>query len=173
MARSSTVENAEGRRRAWTAPNGAAVVLPVTVTYREQDDLTGEVVGSLVARVELIDGRPQTVSFHFEAPDGALEPRMQRDFRWSSPREIVETWMAEVIARGGDPLTEPVPLDYWAPPGRQELTPDFLDEIAEQYHELGYGYANVLARKYQTTPRTVRSWVERAKKIGIIDRKAT
>ena len=55
-------------------------------------------------------------------------------------------------------------MQFWAPPGRQDLTSGFLEEIAEQYHELGYGYANILARKYATTPRTVRSWVDRAKK---------
>ena len=76
-----------------------------------------------------------------------------------------------VIAAGSDPLTEPVPMQFWAPPGRQDLTSGFLEEIAQQYHELGYGYANILARKYATTPRTVRSWVDRAKKIGIITRK--
>ena len=171
MARNSTVERADGRRRAWTAPNGAAVVLPVEVRYWETDDLTGEITGSLTARVELVDGCPQLVKIAFEAPEGAIEPRLQGDFRWSSPREIVEIWMADVIAAGSDPLTEPVPIQFWAPPGRQDLTPGFLEEIAEQYHELGYGYANILARKYATTPRTVRSWVDRAKKIGIITRK--
>ena len=171
MARNSTVERADGRRRAWTAPNGAAVVLPVEVRYWETDDLTGEITGSLTARVELVDGCPQLVKIAFEAPEGTIEPRLQGDFRWSSPREIVEIWMADVIAAGSDPLTEPVPIQFWAPPGRQDLTSGFLEEIAEQYHELGYGYANILARKYATTPRTVRSWVDRAKKIGIITRK--
>lgn len=170
MAIHSRVEQGEGRRRAWTAPNGQKVVLPLLLTAWETDELTGEVIGTTTARVELVDGRPQTVMVLVEVPDGIFEPLIQKNFRWATPGDLVRNWIPEVLARGEDPLQLEPPTDLWSPAERQELSHRFLEEIAEQHKELGYGYANVLAAKYRTTPRTVRSWVERAKQQGIIER---
>jgi hypothetical protein len=172
MTTHTTIELGQGRRRAWKAPNGQRVVLPVVLTAWEEDDFTGETIATVTAKVDLVDGRPQTVNVMVDAPEGLDTDGIQRHFRWATPADVVRVWMPDVMARGGDPMTEQPPSNWWTASERQELTVAFLEEIAKEYVELGYGYANVLASKYETTPRTVRSWVDKAKRAGIVDTSA-
>lgn len=160
---------AEGRRRAWTAPNGAIIILPILLVGGERDPATNEDVWRAEFVVDLVDGRPQTVSLNLSAPEGLDEEVTHQRFRWSGARELVTFWMPEVIDDGGDPFAIPLPTEFWKRgEARFQLTREFLTEVAEQYESLGRGYAGVLAARYGTTPRTIRSWVEKARAIGVL-----
>jgi hypothetical protein len=165
----SRLEAAPGeRRRAWKAPNGQTVVLPLLVTAWEPHPLTGEYLWKVTARVDLVDRKPQTVEVLVSTPDGLDTALLQRDFRWATPADVVTQWAPTLLAEGRDPFTEEPPRDGWSAFERQELTDEFLRQIGAEYLELGRGYTSALAAKYGTTPRTVRSWVEKARERGLL-----
>ena len=164
----SSVSPAEGRKRSWVAPSGQPVVLPLLVTAWEDHPITGEREWTVTARVELVDKRPRTTDVHIHAEDGLDAERLQREFRWSTPADIVRVWVPDILAAGADPADHEPPADWWAVVGRHELTPEFLHEIAEDYVRMGRGYAGRLATKHRTSERTVRSWVDKARERGIL-----
>jgi hypothetical protein len=139
------------------------VVLPLSVSVWEPHPTTGEAIWTVTARVDLVDRRPQTTEVVVTTPDGLDAAWLQRDFRWQTPADIVREWAPTQLAAGKDPLAVEPPTDLWTVGERQELTDDFLAQIGREYLENGRGYTAVLAAKYGTTPRTVRSWVEKAR----------
>lgn len=165
---SNVAAAAGGRKRSWTAPNGQTVVLPVDVTAWEDDPVTGERTWVVTATVALIDKTPTTVRIVVEAEDGLQVDRLQREFRWQTPADIVRVWMPDVLHAGGDPYVEEPPAEWWALEGKYELTDVFLEEIAEEYLRQGRGYARPMSIKYRTSERTVRSWIDKARERGIL-----
>jgi hypothetical protein len=166
--RSSLQPAPGGRRRTWTAPNGHTLVLPITITLWEPHPVTLEPLWTVTARVDLVDRRPQTTEVVVSTPDGLDAAWLQRDLRWATPADIVREWAPQQLAVGLDPMTLEPPTDMWAAGERQDLTDDFLTQIATEYLELGRGYTSALAVKYGATPRTVRSWVEKARERGLL-----
>ena len=51
---------------------------------------------------------------------------------------------------------------------RRQPSDEFLEEIAQQYLAVGRGYAEVIASERGVARRTVVSWVEKARKRGIL-----
>lgn len=51
---------------------------------------------------------------------------------------------------------------------RRTITDEFLVAIAREYLTRGRGYAASLAQEYSVSPRTVVSWVEKARARGIL-----
>jgi hypothetical protein len=164
----SRVEPAEGRKRSWVAPSGQPVTLPLTVSAWEDHPITGERMWTVTARVELIDKRPQTTDVSVRAEDGLDVERLQREFRWKTPADIVSVWVPDVLAAGGDLGELEPPSNWWTTEGRHELSDEFLAQIAEEYLRLGRGYAKQMAITYRTGERTVRSWVDKARERGIL-----
>ena len=159
---------AGGRRRTWTASNGQTLVLPLAVSVWETDQVTGEARWTVTARVDLVNRRPQTVEVLVSTPDGLDNALLDRTFRWATPVDVVTQWAPRMLADGHDPLTEEPPSDGWVAFERQALTDEFLTQIGREYVDLGRGYTGTLATKYGTTPRTVRSWVEKARERGLL-----
>jgi len=168
MPTHSAVAQAEGRKRTWTAPNGASVVLPVLVSAWEDHEITGERMWTITARVDLIDKVPRPTDLHVNAPDGLEVERLQRDLRWATPTDIVTAWVPEILAGGGDPFRLEPPIDWWMLEGRRELTDEFLAEVSAEYLRLGRGYAKPMAIQYRTTERTIKSWIDKARERGIL-----
>lgn len=81
-----------------------------------------------------------------------------------------------LLERGIDPFDADLPLSGFpeaaalARPPNQPLTDTFLEEIAREYLSIGRGYARAIAAERRVSERTVVSWVEKARKQGILTR---
>lgn len=105
----------------------------------------------------------------FQAPTGLDPTALQRDFRWASPLEVVTGLMPALLDAGIDPFDKDLPLTgFPAVATRQRarqriLSDQFLTTIAREYTLRGRGYAASLAEEYVVSPRTVVSWIEKAR----------
>jgi hypothetical protein len=104
---------------------------------------------------------------------------LQREFRWASPLNAVMGLLPRLIASGSDPFAADLPLTGFPAVAvqpirhRRILTDEFLTTIAREYLARGRGYATSLAQEYFVTPRTVVSWVEKARTREILSPPAT
>lgn len=170
---SSRFVGAEGPRHPWTTGD-VTVDLPVIVDWVQTDPVTGDEAIRVNARVDLVDGEPQIVEISLVACAGLNLAMLQREFRWASPLNAVTGILPRLVAAGTDPFDVELPVTGYpavaAQPllRRRELTDEFLTTIAREYLARGRGYAASLAREYFVTPRTVVSWVEKARARGIL-----
>jgi hypothetical protein len=110
----------------------------------------------------------------FVARAGLDLSMLQRDFRWASPLAAVTGILPRLIADGSDPFAVALPLSGFPAVAIQplrrkgNLSDEFLTTIAREYLARGRGYAASLAHEYFVTPRTVVSWVEKARARGIL-----
>ncbi len=150
------------------------VDLPIVVDWVKVDRVTGVEEVRVEARVDLVDGQPEIVQMSFVAEAGLNLAELQRDFRWASPLNAVTGILPRVIASGADPFSIGLPLRGFPSvaiqPVRRRgiLTDEFLTTIAREYLSRGRGYAASLAQEYFVTPRTVVSWVVKARERGIL-----
>lgn len=170
---SSRFIRTEGPRHPWTI-NGVTIDLPVIVDWVHTNPDTGEEAVRIEARVDLVDGKPQIVNMSLEAPAGLDLTTLQSDFRWTSPLTAVTGILPRLIATGTDPFEFDLPFSGFPAAAiqplrrRRNLTDEFLITIAREYLVRGRGYAASLAQEYFVTPRTVISWVEKARARGIL-----
>jgi hypothetical protein len=170
---SSRFVRADGPRHPWTTGE-VTVDLPVIVDWVHTDPATGDAAVRINARVDLVEGEPQIVQMSLVAPAGLDLAVLQRKFRWATPLNAVMGILPPLIASGSDPFAADLPLTGFpavaVQPIRQRriLTDEFLTTIAREYLARGRGYAASLAREYFVTPRTVVSWVEKARARGIL-----
>lgn len=175
---SSRVRRVRGERHPWTANNGQVVDLPLMVDIAEFDD-AGTAVWKVEATIDRCDDGPRLVDLRVVSARGIDTDSTQRDFRWATPVEIVSVTVPELMAAGIDPFTYHFPLAGYPSAAQVErsapthLTDDFLTEIAYRYVHLGRGYAKTIARQRNVSPRTVVSWVEKARERGILSAPAT
>lgn len=169
----SRIARADGPRHRWQTAE-VTVDLPVIVNWVSVDQSTGEEDVRVEARVDLVDGAPAIVSMSLVSGAGLDLVALQRDFRWASPLAVVTGILPELIAAGADPFAVDLPVTGFpavaAKPVRRRgiLTDEFLGTIAREYLVRGRGYATSLAREYYVTPRTVVSWVEKARARGLL-----
>ena len=134
------------------------------------------VVFAITAVVDLHGGQPRLTGLAIDSDHGLDHVRLQREFRWATPLDIVRRAVPALLARGIDPFEYDFPADGYptaADLGRPRgwaLTDDFLEEIAYRYLELGRGYAQAIAFERGVAPRTAISWVEKARARGILSR---
>jgi hypothetical protein len=146
----------------------------VIVDHMFRDPETGELGWRFEATVDLIDETPALVAFQLTAPRGADITRLQREFRWASPLDIVMRMVPQLLARGIDPLNYELPVEDFPKSAdlpetsTARLDDDFLETIAREYLACGRGYAKRMAEHYSVSPRTVVSWVEKARRRGIL-----
>jgi len=170
---SSRFVRADGPRHPWTTGE-VTVDLPVIVDWVETDPTTGDEAVRINARVDLVEGEPQIVQMSLVAPAGLDVAALQREFRWASPLNAVMGIMPRLIASGSDPFATDLPLTGFPAVAvqpirhRRTLTDEFLTTITREYLARGRGYAASLAQEYFVTPRTVVSWVEKARVRGIL-----
>ena len=170
---SSRITRAQGTRHPWTTDE-ATVDLPVIVDWVQADPSTGEEEVRIEARVDLVGNTPEIVEMTLAAPAGLDVAALQCDFRWASPLDVVTGILPELIAAGSDPFAVDLPLTGFpavaAQPVRRRgtLSDEFLTTIAREYLARGRGYAASLAEEYVVAPRTVVSWVEKARARGLL-----
>lgn len=171
---SSRITPAPGPRHPWQVRD-VVIDLPVVVDWVCVDTAGCEDT-RIEARIDLVAGAPQVVDMRFAAPAGLDLSALQRNFRWASPLEVVTGLMPRLIENGIDPYAADLPLTGFpavaAQPERRRgaLSDEFLVAIAREYIVRGRGYATSLAAEYFVTPRTVISWVEKARDRGLLTR---
>lgn len=168
----SHLRRASGPRNPWTAEPGVVVDLPVTLDFVIAEQATGVPVSVTRATVDLRGGQPVLVRLTVDTPGGIDIPWTQREFRWAGPVEVVTRMVPALIRAGRDPFAAEYPISdlpaVTRPAAARKLSAEFLEDIAREYLTLGPGYARKLAGQYQVSPRTVVSWVEKARRRGIL-----
>ena len=74
------------------------------------DPDTGELGWLIEATIDLVDGEPALVRMNAHVPGGLDPYRMQREFRWASPLELVRDGVPVLLERGIDPFDFDLPL---------------------------------------------------------------
>jgi hypothetical protein len=170
----SRIRPGAGRKRIWRIDDTRRFPLPVIVDHLFVDPETGEVGWRIEATIDLVDGSPALVRMNAHAPAGLDANRLQREFRWASPLEIVRVGIPSLLARGLDPFAIDLPLSGFPEaadlrqPSNEPLSDAFLEEIAREYLAVGRGYAKAISRERGVSERTVVSWVEKARRRGIL-----
>ncbi|MFM9034274.1 MAG: hypothetical protein ACKOQ4_08300 [Mycobacterium sp.] len=150
------------------------VELPVIVDWIDVDPATGEAAVRIEALVDVVGEKPEIVKMSFDAHRGLDLAALQRDFRWASPLTAVTGILPRLIEAGVDPFDFDLPVTGFPGVAIQPLrrggtlSDEFLTTIAREYLARGRGYASALADEYFVTPRTVVSWVEKARARGIL-----
>lgn len=172
----SRITPARGRRKRWQINERHSIVLPVLVDYQYVDPQTRELGYRFEAIVDLIDGSPALTSMNVVAVGGLDIVRLQREFRWASPLDVITRSVPVMLDRGLDPFSVDLPTEGFPEsadlrvPANAPLTDGFLEDIAREYLVHGRGYAKAIAAERQVSPRTVVSWVEKARRRGILTR---
>ncbi len=170
---SSRVTPAEGTRHPWTTGD-ITIDLPVIVDWVMVEPSTGDEAVRIEARVDLVDGRPEIVEMSLAAEAGLDLATLQADFRWATPLAVVTGLLPQLIAAGADPFAVDIPITGFpavaSQPVRRRgiLSDEFLTTIAREYLARRRGYAQSMAKDYFVTPRTVVSWVEKARARGLL-----
>jgi hypothetical protein len=151
-----------------------AIDLPIVVDWVWVEPSTGEVRVRIEATVDLVGDSPAVVGMSFVAPDGLDTLQLQREFRWKTPLEVVTALLPRLLLDGVDPYSIDLPVTGFPAAAvqplrrRRYLSEEFLETIAREYLVRGRGYAASLASEYVVSPRTVVSWVEKARARGML-----
>lgn len=84
-------------------------MLPVLMDYQYIDPQTRELAYRIAATVDLVDGSPALISRRTVAPRGLDVVRLQREFRWASPLDVVTRSVPVLVKRGLDPFSDDLP----------------------------------------------------------------
>lgn len=172
----SRLRPAPGRRRTWHISEALSFPLPVIVDHSCIAPDTGEQQWLFEATIDLVDGVPALVRMDARVPGGFDIDLVQREFRWASPLDVVRVTVPQLLERGMDPFAADLPVTGFPDAAdmnkrsNRPLGDAFLEDIARQYLEVGRGYAGVIAAERHVSPRTVVSWVEKARHRGILTR---
>lgn len=172
----SRIRLARGRKSQWRISPDRSFPLPVIVDHMYVDPDTGDLVWLIEATVDLVNDAPALVRMNAHMPGGIDPYRMQREFRWASPLEVVRDGVPSLLERGIDPFEYDLPLTGFPEaarldkPSNERLTDEFLEQVAREYLAIGRGYAKAIAAERQVSERTVVSWVEKARRHGILTR---
>lgn len=172
----SRIRPAPGRRRVWRIDGRRSFPFPVIVDHVFVDPHTREVGWRIEATIGLVDGAPAITRVDARMPGGLDPALMQRQFRWASPLEVVTMTVPILLERGIDPFSFELPVDGFpesaalGAKSNEPLTDVFLEAIAREYLARGRGYAAAMAQERHVSPRTVVSWVEKARRRGILTR---
>lgn len=172
----SRIRPAPGRKRPWRISADHSFPLPVIVDHMSVDPVTGAVGWLIEATIDLVNDEPALVRMKAHMPGGIDPYRMQREFRWASPVDVVRVGVPSLLERGIDPFTYDLPLTGFpqaaelSRPSNEQLTDEFLEEVARHYLAIGRGYAKQIAAERHVSQRTVVSWVEKARRRGVLTR---
>ncbi len=148
--------------------------LPVVFDHRGHDRTTGAMVWRIEATVALVAGVPTMTSLRLDAPGGLDPAVLQRSFRFATPLDVVRHTVPALLARGIDPFTHEYPTRGYpaalelGSPAERRLSDEFLEQVVREYLAAGRGYARAMALERGVTERTIVSWIEKARRRGIL-----
>ena len=171
---SSRLKRGKGARSKWVAPNGQVLQLPLVLDILNIDEGSGEASWLVEAQVDLVADQPELTDVQLKGYPLLDANYLQVFFRWSTPIDVVTRTVPNLLEQGIDPFeheyaTSSYPDDFDSSKKvNARLSDEFLEEIAQQYLAVGRGYAEVIASERGVARRTVVSWVEKARKRGIL-----
>ena len=158
----------------WHIDDERAFPLPVIVDHLFVDPESGRIGWRFDVTIDLVDGTPAITHVDIHVPGGLDPAFMQREFRWASPLEVITRTVPVLLSRGEDPFAFDLPVTGFPEAAdlghrpNSPLTDAFLESIAREYLARGRGYAAAIAAERHVSPRTVVSWVEKARRRGIL-----
>ena len=173
-ARYSRLRKLRGSHRTWTAPNGSKVKLPVVLELVQQNPQNGRIQFIVESTIDLVAGEPVLTQLVLRADDGVDTVYAQRFFRWATPLDVIRRVVPALIEQGTDPFDHNYAVDGYPDAAHitggipTRVSDEFLEEVARQYLSIGRGYAKVIALQRGVSRRTVVSWIEKARKRGIL-----
>lgn len=174
LGTTSRIRPAKGRKHTWQIDETTTFTLPVIVDHLSIDPATGEPEWHIEATVDLIDGELVVTNLQVTASKGLDLIRLQREFLWATPVNIIGRGVPHLLEKGIDPFAYDLPVGGFpqaadlGQPVNERLTEEFLEDIAREYLARGRGYAKAMAAERHVSPRTVVSWVEKARRRGIL-----
>jgi hypothetical protein len=171
---SSRLAPIAGTKSVWQVDSSIAVELPVVLDLVEIDAASGSPLWWVAATLDLRDGAPVLTRVTVEADDGLDAILLQREFRWLTPLEVITRIVPRLLADGLDPFSYDYPATDYPDAAAinrlsgRRLSDEFLEDVAREYLTLGRGYAHTMASTHHVSERTVASWVEKARKRGIL-----
>lgn len=171
---SSRIRRVANPTHVWQLDSGTSIEMPVIVDYVMKNPATGQFDFIVEAYVGMYNNHPKLMRVIVESECGLDAELLQREFLWRSPEVIVQRGLPRLVAEGQNPFDFDLPIDGFPDAAevvrrpKQRLDDHFLEDIAREYLSGGRGYANEMAAKYFVSPRTVISWVEKARARGIL-----
>lgn len=135
----SRITPARGRRKRRQFNERHSIDLAVLVDCQYVDPQTREIGYRFEAIVDLIDGSPALTSMNVVAGGGLDMVRLQREFRWASPLDVITRSVPVMLDRGLDPFSVDLPTEGSPEsadlrvPAKAPLTDGFLEDIAREY----------------------------------------
>lgn len=158
----------------WKLPCGGYLPFPLLLDLQHVDEETNHLDWRFEAHLDLVNGEPAITAFHLVCASGFDPHFMQTFFRWQTPLDVVRILVPELVRLGQDPFSHEYPVDGYPDAAMltsHPLTPlsdEFLHEVVRQYRTLGRGYASIIAKQRGVSRRTVVSWIEKARRRGIL-----
>ena len=171
---SSRLHPGQGPKTVWLTDAEVRVELPAILDLIEIDALTHQPVWWVFATVGVHQNTPVVTQLLLGAADGLDVVRLQREFRWHTPLDVVTRIVPRLIALGQDPYSWDYPVTGYpeaSTPARthgRQLSDEFLEDIALEYLQYGRGYAKQMAAAHQVSESTIASWVHKARTRGIL-----
>ena len=159
--------------KSWSAPLGISVPMPIAIDIQERDGL-GRLLWQVDVTVDLVGDELSVTHAVFHADNGLDLRKLQLHFRWQTPIDIATHLIPKVIKESGQIENFDLPLDGFPDavlPGKRiynNLTDEFLAQIVWHKRQVGKGYAKSLAEARGVPVRTVISWMEKAKRRGLL-----
>lgn len=170
----SRLRRLDGREQIWFLPDGGKLSFPVALDIQSVAADSHNLEWRIDAHMTLQNGVPIMAALHITNPSGIDPAHMKAFFRWETPLDVVRILVPDLVRRGVDPFDYSYPTRGFpdaAISSRHPLSPltdEFLHEIADQYRAIGRGYAAKIAAEFGVSKRTAISWVEKARKKGIL-----
>ncbi|WP_145975806.1 hypothetical protein [Ruegeria atlantica] len=164
----------DGPEQIWFLPDGEKLSFPVALDIQSVAPGSREVDWRIDAHMTLQNRVPIMAALHITNPSGIDPAHMKAFFRWETPLDVVRILVPDLLRRGVDPFDYNYPTRGFPDAAIQSrhplsaLTDDFLREIADQYRAIGRGYSAKIAAEFGVSKRTAVSWVEKARKKGIL-----
>lgn len=171
---SSRLHPGQGSKTTWLTDAGVRVELPVILDLMEIDPLTQQPLWWVLATVGLHQNSPVVTGLELGCAQGLDLVRLQREFRWQTPLDVVTRIVPRLLTLGQDPYSWEYPVSGYpeaSTPARtqgRKLSDEFLEDIALEYLQYGRGYARQMAAVHQVSESTIASWVHKARSRGIL-----
>jgi hypothetical protein len=173
---SSRLRRINGKKETWTAANGQRIEFPLILDLMHINEATGQQDWLIEAELQVVDNQPAIISMRVNAKRGLNPAKLQRFFRWATPLDVISVTVPQLLASGKDPFAHEFATDGYpdaAHLGRKfnsQLSEKFLEEVSRKYLKIGRGYAKEIARIHGVSERTVVSWIEKARKRGVLSK---
>jgi hypothetical protein len=165
------VSRIRGAASVWQATEHHTFTLPLVVDFMSVDE-SGSLEYLFEATIDLINGQPGLAEMSLRSSRGLDTVTLQREFRWASPVAVITRLVPRILTRGLDPFIQELPVSGFPKVLNEgakvnaRLSDDFLEQVACDYLAIGRGYATAMSIKHGVLPRTVVSWVEKARQRG-------